>query len=200
MILKLNLIITTLLLTINSINAQDIDSTNDLKKGIYKNFEEFKTNNPSSQLEYNILNTHVKYGGLGSNKSLTQYKLNIDKNDAESIGQIYGFCDSKNIYINDEIIKLKPKSLFSKLNYIGKYCLFEKVTFQDVNTGNGNLIVSRKSDIVLNMDNGETRILNKSYLKKILKTDKELYLEFKKRKKKHKILREYLIKYLERKN
>ncbi|MEW7280671.1 hypothetical protein ABW636_18940 [Aquimarina sp. 2201CG1-2-11] len=184
------------------LNAQTliIDDLSNLKKGIYKNYEEFKYNKPSLKLDYEILAKNKKYGPINNREIVTFYRLDVTKEQSKSIGPIYGFCDGEHIYIKGYYrVQLKPKTNFSQLDFVGEYCLYEGVGSSSINTGNGNIAMSNRIYMVLNLNNRQVSVLSKRVLKKIISDDPELLMEFKKRKKKHKILKEYFLKYFDRK-
>ncbi|WP_108869775.1 hypothetical protein [Aquimarina aquimarini] len=175
------------------------DDVSNLKKGIYKNFDEFKYNTPSIKLDYEILVKNVKYGAIGNKKIITYYRLDVTKEQAKSIGTIYGFCDGKHVYINEYKVQLRPKTTFSQLDFVGEYCLYEGIGSTGMPTVNNGFGISNRIYKILNINNRKVSVLTKRVLKKIISDDPKLLAEFKKRRKKYKILKRYFLKYFERK-
>ncbi|WP_234859113.1 hypothetical protein [Aquimarina aquimarini] len=67
------------------------DDVSNLKKGIYKNFDEFKYNNPSIKLDYEILVQTIKYGGINDRKIITYYRLDVTKDKQNQLVLFIGF-------------------------------------------------------------------------------------------------------------
>lgn len=168
--MKPNTIFLTVLFTIVgiiSLNAQEFiisNSTSNLKRGIYRSFEEFKNNAPSLELEHEILKTKKKTGGIIKGNETTFYHLNVGKNAAKKIGKVYGFSDGENIYINEFNPKLKPKVLFMKIGFAGNYCVFEYKTSNNVNS----LLPRNK---VVDMRTGNSKIVSKKTLMNFINTN-----------------------------
>jgi len=172
------------------------DSNVTLKKGIYKTFEEFKNNSPSIPLEYEILWGKILYGGLELAND-TLYNLKIDKDKAEQIGLVWGFCDGNHAYINMQFKPMttkkifKPNSQFDKILFIGRYCYF--------NTGQpqANSVYPKHWVCAIDMTNGKEIFIDNSTLKEILSKDKVLLEEFKNEKVLSKSLDNTYYKYLQ---
>ena len=169
-----------------------------LKTGIYKNFQEFKTNSPSIEFNYDILTKDEPYGFLGLSK-VAVYRIDIEKKKAVDIGEVFGFCDGKHIYINDDDRMLNPKTNFRRIEYLGAYGYFES-TFHSISnyTGQGITIMTYLDKKVIDTNTGRVSILDKSTLRTIIADDKELLNEFNNASWKNKKLKDYLIKYLKR--
>ncbi len=152
-----------------SLNAQDFLTTGTahLKKGIYKNFEEFKNNAPSIELDYDVLRIYKDTGGILDDAETAFFKLDITKAQGKSIGRVYGFCDGKNIYINEYKPKLKPKALFMKVGFIGTYCVFE---YQPIKNIDSMFRMNRSID----MNTGRIVGLSKKALKKLIEQENNL--------------------------
>ncbi len=162
---KQHTLATLLLLFVGCIllNAQDIATTESigLKKGIYKNFEEFKNNSPSIPLNYKVIKIDYETGGILERKEALLYQLKITKEEGKKIGRVYGFSDGKNVYINEYMPKLRPVVLFSKVGFIGSYCLFEFTPFKNVNS-----ILS--TNRLIDMNTGKVVKLSKKVLKTLI--------------------------------
>ncbi|MDY8136602.1 hypothetical protein [Aquimarina sp. 2201CG5-10] len=150
-------------------NAQDflVDiPRSGLKKGIYKNFEEFKNNSPSIELDYNVLKTEKKTAGIFAKEMTDFYYLDINKKSAKEIGRVFGFSDGKNIYINEFNPKLRSDVLFMKIGFIGNYCIFEYKSFNEPNS----LLYKNK---VIDMKTGKIKAVSRQVLEEISSNSKE---------------------------
>lgn len=156
----------------------------ELKQGIYKSYIEFFLNKPSIPFEYDVKSKEP----IAS--SITFYRVVIDKEEGKMIGNIFGFCDGKEIYINETYPRLKPNALFKKIEYLGIYCYF--IDHEGVGAE------YRRIERILNIFSGEVSKLSKTSLKLILNSDTELLNEFKNQTNKGKHLKRYIIKYSEK--
>jgi len=193
------------------------------RKGIYKTFEEFKYNKPSIEFNYDIIIKNRGYGLLNTAGQLAIYKILINKKVGKSIGNIFGFCDGKNVYINDNSPRLSPKTEFSKIEYFGKYCYYKEIYNQKVSTPKSRAEINIKStrnisisnnvrriknrsetstegrlvEKIINIDSGKVIKLSIKTLRDIITNDKELLDEFNKESQQSKKLREYLIRFID---
>ncbi len=159
---------------LGSVKAQNLLNTNSstLKKGIYKNFEEFKNNSPSMDLEYTILSKQKDTGGvlnrLITNGKTSFYYLDISKEQTKEIGKIYGFSDGKNVYINEFNPKLKPSTLFMKVNFISEFCLFEYQPYTSIES-------LRHRNRVMNMNTKKITRMSRKKLQELIKKEMSYY-------------------------
>ncbi|WP_346858432.1 hypothetical protein [uncultured Draconibacterium sp.] len=139
------------------------------KPGIYKNFEEFKFNNPSIDFSYQISTKTRNYGffnyGNGFPQNVTKgkvsyYRISINRKTANSIGSVYGFSDGKNVYINPNNPVLGPKTEFTKIEYFGDYCYFKDTFCQLIDYGETARTVCSLTKKLLNIENGEVLLLD----------------------------------------
>lgn len=162
---SINTLITRIFLLVGfvSLNAQEFIPTSpkDLKKGIYKNFEEFKNNTPSITLDYEVLRVYKDTGGILDKEETAFFQLDVTKEEGKRIGRVYGFCDGKNVYINELKPRLKRKVLFLKANFIGPYCVFEYRPIE-------NLDALHRINSSINMNTGRVVGVTKKELKKII--------------------------------
>jgi len=162
--MKLKNIFSTIFFAIAGVvflNAQEFIAnslSSDLKIGIYKNFEEFKNNSPSIKLEYQVLEAQKKTAGIFDGMKTTFFYLDISKEAAKKIGKVYGFCDGKNIFINEFKPRLKSTVLFMRVGFVENYCIFEYKTFN----GLDSLLPNNK---VIDMQTGRSKILSIKALK-----------------------------------
>jgi hypothetical protein len=171
-----------------------IDNNITLKRGIYKTYEEFKNNSPSVPMEYEIKAVRLIMENLLYND--TVYQMNIDKDKANEIGDVWGFCDEKFVYINMQHKVMttkkvfKPGSQFDKLLYVGRYCCFISVQPQS------NSINLEHYFVALDFNTGKEIVINKGALKKIISKDEGLLEDFKNEKFLDKNSDDTYIKYL----
>lgn len=169
---------------------------NNYKPGIFKSFDEFKYGNPSVELSYQVINIKHNYG----KGQLSYYKLNLIKKNRQALGKIFGFSDGKDIFIDINYPKLNSNPEFVKMEYLYKYCYFEYVKYIPIFTGSTGTIVPSLVQKLLDINTGEVLVLNKETIREILANDPSLLKEFNNTPGKDKVLKEYLIKYLQKHN
>lgn len=169
---------------------------NNYKPGIFKSFDEFRYGNPSVELSCQVINIK-HYDGKGQ---LNYYKLDLSKKDRQAIGKIFGFSDGKDIFIDLTYPKLNSNPEFVKMENLYKYCYFEYVKYIPIFTGSTGTVVPRLVQKLLDINTGEVLVLNKETIRKILANDPYLLKEFNNIPGKDKVLKEYLIKYLQKHN
>lgn len=182
-----------------SVAAQNVLITDapQLKKGLYKTFEEFQSNNPSEEGDLVIKNR----------SSAAQIYLLANRNELvlrDGAGQehklknYWGFCDGRNIYIKDNGL--------NKLQEIGYYCIYALHGIQpsrgylnqaDMTTNSISTPVVLKK--VLNVVTGQILELSAYNLKKyILPQDSVLLDEFRGDKEKKDQLEYYIFRFNQR--
>ena len=167
-----------------------LSDTLGLKRGIYKNFEEFKYNKPSERAPFDIVEKSRTYNF----KSHTQYQLEfVNKKDEDRIilDDVWGFCDGYNIYINGQRHEF-GKNNFERLLYAGKYSPYTKFIFAV--SGSTNSIIQK----VIDIETGNQFTLSENRMDKILSSDPELYKEYLADKESNKKFFDYLKKFNER--
>lgn len=198
------LVLTILFLVAAKAFAQyPIISDLEKKPGVYKDYNEFKNNNPSIKLEYPIINKQIEFS---ETSSLKVYALDIPKKESREIGNVFGFCDGKRIFmVSSEGIMPDDlhKFVFYKIEYLLKYAIFDAVqnnveftmtgTNGAMQMGNTN---QTKSTFIFDFEKGEIIKLTKTKLKEILTDKPELLEKFKKQENKNDYLKKYLIDYL----
>lgn len=171
-----------------------IDNNITLKKGIYKTYEEFKNNSPSVPLENEIKSVRLIMESLLYNDIV--YHMEIDKDKAKEIGDVWGFCDGEFVYINMQFkvmtIKkvFKPGSQFDKILYLGRYCYFISVQPIPNSVNLGHYFYA------LEFNTGKEIAINKDALKKIISKDEGLLKDYKNEKFLDKNSDDTYIKYL----
>lgn len=155
-----------------------VDDTLNLKKGIYKTFNEFKENAPSIPLEFEVIKVNE-----------IAYQLKIDQEKTNFYGSVWGFCDGKKVYINVDFDmsmrnKFRPQSYYGVLQNIGRYCYFPfpQVAYTNLSA----MIINGRKPLpyVVDFNNGKLLCLNcdmnagflkQSHLKKILSREPGLW-------------------------
>lgn len=191
----------TLFLLILSANGQNliIDKGVVMKPGFYRTFLEFKTNTPSIEFDYTLSETERKYGSMFATGKAKFYRVNIDKKKAKSIiGNVYGFCDGKDIYLSRAEAELNPKLEFAKVTYLGRYCYYEVIDATRIITAGGSATQTSLEERALDINTGQILSLNKFSMRKLLANDIGLLQDFNNEKKKDKSLKEYLVSYSEK--
>lgn len=195
--------------------SQSIFSAAELKKGFYKNFTEFVTNNPSvpfddEKMEFeedqHLLVDNIT-GGLfvlhGTQIKLPIFKLQYKRTKKRvNTKSFWGYCDGAKVFINS--YTHIPKHFFVELLLIGRYCYFIQAgSVSNVQPANTFITpFNERRDVeeyIINVNNGKIFNLDKTLLRTILESDKELLDEFNDDKQaKRKILVDYIQKYNER--
>lgn len=172
--------------------------TDSIKKaGIYRTFEEFKNNQPSIVMNFKIASEEVKYGSIGNRQPLMTYGLEFSQKMSENIGQIYGFCDGKGVYIVSKTTTLPHYLSFFKVQHLGQYCVF-KYTYESVLAVTAVYMLTGGTR-VLDMKSGESYNLNKKNVKKLIKDNPELAARFEKEASpSDEALENYLMEYMQK--
>ncbi|SEW11293.1 hypothetical protein [Chitinophaga arvensicola] len=168
-----------------------------LKKGLYKTFEEFRTNNPSEQGALVIKNrsSAAQIYLLASRNELI---LLDDAGQEHKVKNYWGFCDGKDIYIRDNGL--------NKLQEIGYYCIYSLHGIQpsrgyinQATMTTNSLSTPTVLKKVLNINTGEILELSAYNLKKyILPQDSVLLDEFRTDKEKKDQLEYYIYRFNQR--
>jgi hypothetical protein len=152
------------------------------KPGIYLNFEEFRDNNPSINLNYKIISKEEKYNaGFMKSGLLKFYAIDIPKKEGRKIGEVFGFSDGKQFYI-----------IYDLSGDVGKYCYYEIIGTSTA----GNFSVPTLQIKILNLKTGERKLLTKKLLIEIISDNPELLEKFNKDENKNLNLKKYLDEYL----
>jgi hypothetical protein len=163
------------------------------KSGIYKSFDEFRYDNPSIELNCQVVaKKHSVWKGQE-----TYYKLDLDSKNRRAIGKVFGFCDGKEVYIalNYPNPTINPE--FIKMENLYKYYFYEYVKYIPIFSGSMGTMVPSRVQMILDVNTGEVRTLNKKALCEIMANDQSLLDEFNNSKGKERV-KEYLIKYVEK--
>lgn len=168
------------------------------KAGIYRTFKEFQNNNPSIDFSYVISTKNRGYRFLNESAQVTYSRIVIDKKSGKSIGKVFGFCDGKNVYINESLPRLGPKTEFSKIECFGNYCYFEDIIRKTIYAGTVVTSSCSLDEKIININTGEIIHLSKKTLRELIGDDSELPDEFDNESQKNKKLKEYFIKYMEK--
>ena len=163
------------------------------KKGIYRTFEEFKYNTPSIEFKYKTITKERGYGFMNTGGQVTYYLIDIDRKLGKTIGKVFGFCDGKNIYINQYLQKLSPKRYFIKIDYLGKYCYYEDISCTTTPNGGSGCSLSKR---IMDINTGEIIHLTKYTLRKLIAKNTELLKAFNEEPKKSKKIKQYTIQHI----
>jgi hypothetical protein len=156
------------------------DSTG-LKRGIYKNFSEFKFNRPSINYEFTIEEGVQNYGPKRDSLGHKVYYLVLSEPSLNN-DSVWGFCDGKNIYINN-VYFFKPKSRFDKIEYMGRYCYFTRWfatnsysrTRRDLMRGSTFPHIKK---MLININTGRSYHISEIIMTDVLSRDNVLYSQY----------------------
>jgi hypothetical protein len=165
------------------------------KPGIYKTFEEFRSNAPSLPLQGKITPSEIKFKVRSELASLTTYKLDIPKEEAKKIGGVFGFSDGSKFYVtlNYKDPGRVNNAEFYELEYLGSYCIYDAVVISSLD----NHTFHDKRTFMLDLYTGDALLITATRLKRILAGNAELLAEFKTADKKDEETRKaFLLRYL----
>jgi hypothetical protein len=165
--------------------------------GFYKSFFEFKYNCPFIEGTFPAISDSITGSSIFVRRfSITCVKFNVDLNFAKSIGEVYGYCDGVNVFLyGGELTKLTSSIMFTKLDNIGRYCVFDEM----VVNGNNNLNSVSLGYNVLDLNTGSIRKdINRYVLNELIKKDSVLVENFEKEEDKRKNIKKYLVQYSNR--
>jgi hypothetical protein len=175
-----------------------LQNTVSFEPGLYKTFEELKYNNPSVKLNFDIT-SKTQQVGIGKNaEKVTNYRLDLSRYKAKSIGTVYGFSDGSNIYFNVFSGKRAYGKDFVKVHMYNKYGYFASIDYRTIVAGS---VVTTSAYVVHNlidMNTGEIIMLNNKKMREIMADDKELLDAFENESRKQIKMKEYILKYLEK--
>lgn len=189
-------VILVLLLTSPCFSQSLIYESGTFKKGIYRNFQELRTNNPSIALEYEIQQFEEGHNFFKTSNLAKSYQLVIDKATSKQYGHIYGFCDGTSVYINPDKPNLRPDTPFSKLASVNVLSYFESNLCARERSGGWNCERQRR---VLDFQTGQVTQLTINNFMELISDDPGLKKQFKKEKKKKQKLDDYVWLYVARK-
>lgn len=156
----------------------------DKKKGIYRNFDEFRNNSPSIPYKGKVIDS-----GLPDMVHIDFYEGHdapCPKNT-----DIWGFCDGLTVFIS-ETGKFKKKNVYTRLQYIGRYSYFQKEVFIANSNQMGYSYATRTYAYGIDANTGEVFRLNEEVVLYILYRDEALMKKFEKTRKKQEDLGVYL--------
>ena len=171
--------------------------TNNLAKGIYANFDEFKYNKPSMDLDFRLkerifpnINTFTH---TGYSLVTTSGGINLDG--------IWGVCDGKYVYqLSDEKTMFTKERWFEKILFLGRYSIFDKLIIgAREGTEGGVYINSNKvARMFISLKTGRTFELDYNSVFDALEKDPVLLSEYRKDPKNNRKLDFYLKKFAEK--
>jgi hypothetical protein len=147
------------------------------KPGIYKTFEEFRSNAPSIPLQGKITPSEIKFKVKSELATLTSYKLDIPKEEAKKIGGVFGFSDGSTFYVtlNYKDPGRVNNAEFYALEYLGRYCIYDAMMISTLD----NHTYHDKRTFMLDLNTGDAQLITSARLKRIIADNKELLAEFK---------------------
>lgn len=170
--------------------SQELIFNSTPKRGMYKNFYEFKYNRPSIEFDYEI----VEIKRQAFNELKTFYSLLVDKKDTLLPRDIYGFCSEEEIYLNLSKGKLYG-SKFAKLEFLGRYSIYKGTTTVSINPA---FILTYIIPNVLDVIDGDKFPVSAIEIENRIKDDPELLELYKEEKSKELLAVDYIIWYCER--
>lgn len=175
----------------NSYPIEDCIRSKNCSPGIYKDFQEFLQNKPSIRVDSIIVSKQSsELKEQVGTKKMTVYFFQNGKEDVLGRG-FWGFNDGEGVYIRS-----KGQYLELSVNTGYAFYYYEKYSPTGlVYTPTGTsykLEQNRSSFYYLDFSSGEESIITKKFVKSLLKTNKNLYRQFKKDPSKDVRLLEYI--------
>jgi len=168
-------------------NEQDILTAVQKANGIYRTYQEFRTNSPSLTGKFKITRKKIS---LLDNQSGTY----------ESIKEpVWGACLNDTIYYFQDHHEIAQSPNFYKLKFIGRYCFYEyhSVLVKSI-PGGGYVDIPRNFEFVVNVNNGKSYTLDKKMMRLILSKDTALLAEFENESSKIETFEKYIRRFNER--
>jgi hypothetical protein len=203
--MKKQIILLFYLFTILVCNAQNdtakIYNSSVLKKGFYKNYDEYINNSPSVTPDFTTILLSIKNM---TDTIITGAKYKI--NDGTTVSGSWGFCDGTDVFINKRISLFKRRYL--KAQYIGKnpFFLFWHRDVYAIGPPLVAIITAAASatkpasfDLMFINPAGKVKIASYKNLKKLFVADPDVLKRFKtERAFTDKIKTEYLVEFNEK--
>jgi hypothetical protein len=165
-----------ILLPLITFGQDKIYNATELKKGIYKSYNEFINNFPSVTQEFTVKNKSTVRGGS---------PFDFESKDGSKVDDAYGFCDGTNVYL-----KGLRMGGYCKVEYIGRYPFFNYVTH-----GVGLTAMAVPGHLVIVDENGKYQDGTVNYVSKFIRSkNPALADEFDKLEDRKSKRAEYLIK------
>lgn len=179
------------------------------KRGIYLSFEEFLSNNPSVQSEFELL-TKTK-GTLGGKV----YTLLLKKSDniKKRANKFWGVSTGDSVYVN--ISNYQAAKGYIKLLAVDRYCYTKGITSAALRRDDGSAAsaallggltgavissIPREAGYIMNINNGKFSLLSREVMLKILSRDSELLNAYSSISEKEKKDDDLMLSYIERYN
>lgn len=164
-----------------------------LVPGIYKSFEEMRDNSPSVSLTTDYRTRSQKF----QSAEIKSYLLNISREEGKTIGNVFGFCDGKRVFINDNSPKLRPGTEFAETEKIGLFNYYSYLEYTPIAIGSSVVISTSLVQKIMDSETGEVILLRPKTIREIISGNPKLLEKFNNDPKKHRRMREYLIQYSE---
>jgi hypothetical protein len=159
-----------------------------IDKGIFKTFDDFKYNNPYSDLNFKICAAKI----FSDRDYVLEYYDTEKEKWKRYEESFWGYCDGSKIFFSRD---------FYELIELGPYCIFEKEINSTyyIQFGQGSPYSRFENHMylhyVFDIHTGDRNILTKKLLREILQADKELLEKFKNEKQKKEKLVSYIRRY-----
>lgn len=200
-----NILFLTLLICSTICFGQDFiyQQKTNLKTGIYKTFEEFKTNSPSIPLKLTFSAESVHYKDRNREGWIFRSRIVSKRKQFKTIDRIYGFCNGTSVFINTAYpLGQRPSKLiqFYKVIHFGEYIYFESPFYTSEGYGTMSYRYRTAKKQVIHLTTGTLYNLNSRTLSRILKPHPNLHNQFKVEQNKEAVLVDYIIKLNEKLN
>jgi hypothetical protein len=183
----------TLVLSLNFGYAQipiHLD-TNQLMKGIYKDFDEFKYNKPSITHDFHI---KERIFANTTNITHTSYSL-VSTYNGSNMETIWGMCDGESIYAkSDEKTFITSERWFEKIHFLGRYSIYEKLIIGTKEGTEGGVYIqpNKVRGMFISLKTGRTFELDYNRVLDVLEKDTMMLNDFKKDRKNNRKLEFYI--------
>ncbi len=124
------------------------------KQGIYRTFEEFRDNKPSIILDFKIYKQDRKLSALFNSDRFPAYGVDVDIKVGENVGEVYGFCDGKDIYLTRDLPIFMHYVDFFKVEILDQFCVFDYTVVNLLSLMSYTEL--SKLTRILNLENGES--------------------------------------------
>jgi hypothetical protein len=161
------------------------------KAGVYKSFNELRYNNPSAALQGDVVSRTDQAG----KQKVMFYSLKMKKSEAKDHVKVYGFSDGSAIYLKRKEGIGIPQE-FVRIDNYGMYGYFEDIAY----VSTGSAMVPFLTMNLVNMNTGEIKRVDRKHLRDLLADEPDMLKGFDQEPQKDKMMKDYLIRYLEKKS
>jgi hypothetical protein len=140
-----------------------------LKKGFYKNYDEFITNSPSIIVDFNLKKTVLNKED--STIICAEFEA-VTK--STKLNNVWGFCDGKSVFVR--YIPFKDKLRYYRVEDFGKYSTFTFIKkasgFSSIFEFLVYLVAPTKTVLLVIDENGKVKYPDYAFMSKVLKSMK----------------------------